>query len=52
MAVEFGATGTPAFVVGLRDPATDKVTVMQGLAGAQPYDVFAQAIDAALAKAK
>lgn len=52
MAVEFGATGTPAFFVGLRDPATDKVTVLQGLTGAQPFDVFAQAIDAALAKAK
>ncbi len=52
MAVEFGATGTPAFFVGLRDPATDKVTVVQGLTGAQPYEVFAQALDAALAKAK
>lgn len=52
MAVEFGATGTPAFVVGLRDPVTNKVTVLQGLTGAQPYDVFAQALDAALAKTK
>jgi protein-disulfide isomerase len=52
MAVEMGATGTPAFFIGLRDPATDKVTVLQGLTGAQPYEVFAQALDAALAKAR
>jgi protein-disulfide isomerase len=52
MAAEFGASGTPAFFIGVRDPATDKVTVLQGLAGAQPYDVFAQAIDAVLEKAR
>jgi protein-disulfide isomerase len=51
-AVEFGATGTPAFFLGSRDPATNKVTVLQGLSGAQPYEVFAQAIDAVLAKTK
>jgi len=50
LAVELGATGTPAFFIGVRDPATDKVTVLQGLTGAQPYDVFAQALDAVLAK--
>jgi protein-disulfide isomerase len=52
MAVEFGATGTPSFFIGRRDPATDKVAVTQGLTGAQPYDVFAQALDTALAKAR
>jgi protein-disulfide isomerase len=52
MAVEFGATGTPTFFIGLRDPATEHVTVLQELTGAQPYEVFAQAIDAALAKVR
>ena len=52
MAVEFGATGTPSFFIGLRDPSTDKVTVVQALTGAQPYDAFAQALDAVIAKAK
>jgi protein-disulfide isomerase len=51
-AVEFGATGTPAFFLAIRDPATDQATVVQGLTGAQPYEVFAQAIDAVLAKTR
>ena len=52
MAVAFGATGTPAFFIGLRDPVTDRVTVVRGLTGAQPYDTFAQAIDEVLSKAR
>lgn len=51
-AVSFGATGTPAFFIGLHDKRTQKVTVLHGLTGAQPYAVFAQAIDAAIAKAR
>jgi protein-disulfide isomerase len=52
MAVELGATGTPAFFVGFRDRRTNRVQVVQALAGAQPFEVFAQAIDAALAKTR
>ena len=46
LAAELGATGTPAFFVGLRDPATEQVKVTQFISGAQPYDVFARALDA------
>lgn len=49
-AVDLGATGTPAFFVGLRDRKTNTVRVLKALAGAQPFEVFAQTIDAALAK--
>lgn len=49
-AEELGATGTPAFFIGVRDRATNQVTVVQGLTGAQPYEVFARAIDAVLAR--
>jgi protein-disulfide isomerase len=51
MAIDLGATGTPAFFVGLRDRRTNSVHVLRTLAGAQPFEVFAQAIDAALARA-
>jgi protein-disulfide isomerase len=51
-AVDLGATGTPAFFLGVRDPRTNTVRVSQALSGAQPFEVFAQAIDAALAKAR
>jgi hypothetical protein len=43
-----GATGTPWFFVGVRDPKTDKVRVLRSLGGAQPYEQFAVALDAAL----
>jgi len=52
MAVELGATGTPTFFVGLRNAGQDSVTVSQGLSGAQPFETFAAAIDAALAKSR
>lgn len=45
-AVDLGATGTPAFFIGLRDLATNQVRAMQAITGAQPFDVFARAIDA------
>jgi protein-disulfide isomerase len=48
LATDFGATGTPAFFIGLRDRKTNKVTVLRGLAGAQPFDVFAKTIDEVL----
>jgi protein-disulfide isomerase len=47
-AVEMGATGTPAFFVGVRDPATNQVKVLQAVTGAQPYSSFQRALDAAL----
>ena len=47
-AVEMGATGTPAFFIGLRDPATNQVKVLQAVTGAQPYASFEKAIEAAL----
>jgi protein-disulfide isomerase len=52
MAIDLGATGTPAFFVGLRDRRTNTVHVIQPLSGAQPFEVFAKAIDAALARAR
>lgn len=52
MAVGFGASGTPTFFIGLRDPAKDTVTVLKGFSGAQPYEQFADALDSALARAR
>ncbi len=49
-AVALGANGTPAFFVGIRDLATDRVEIRQVISGAQPFDVFANAI-AAVARA-
>ncbi len=43
-----GATGTPWFFVGMRDPKTDKVRVLKSLGGAQPYEQFARVLDDAL----
>jgi protein-disulfide isomerase len=51
-ASSFGANGTPAFFLGLRDPATDQVRLMRAITGAQPYEVFAQAIEAMLKQAQ
>jgi protein-disulfide isomerase len=42
-----GATGTPWFLVGLRDPQTDRVRILRTIGGAQPFAQFAQALDAA-----
>lgn len=47
-AESLGATGTPAFFLGHRDPATERVTVTQAIPGAQPFTVFAQTIDSLL----
>ena len=51
-AVEFGASGTPVFFIGLRDPATNRVTILRGLSGAQDFSAFSQALDAVLAQAR
>jgi protein-disulfide isomerase len=51
-AIELRANGTPAFFIGLRDPATDRVSVTRGITGAQPYEVFVRALEEALGKAK
>jgi protein-disulfide isomerase len=48
IADSLGATGTPWFFVGLRDPRTDQVRVTKALGGAQAYEQFALALDAAL----
>lgn len=51
IAAALGATGTPWFFVGLRDPATEQVRVVKPIGGAQPYEQFALALDAALRQA-
>jgi protein-disulfide isomerase len=51
-ATALGANGTPAFFVGLRDPATNQVRVLQDIKGAHPYAVFEQALERALTQAK
>jgi len=45
-----GASGTPTFVIGLRDPSTDRVRIIRGITGAQPFEVFQQTLDAILAQ--
>lgn len=52
IASQFGASGTPAFFIGIRQAGSDKISVTQGLAGAQDFSVFAKAIDTALAQAR
>ena len=47
-ASSFGANGTPAFFLGLRDPATDQIRLTRAITGAQPYEVFVQALEAML----
>ena len=49
-AVELGATGTPAFFLGIRDPQTDKLTVLTLLPGALPYADFEKTIETLLAR--
>jgi protein-disulfide isomerase len=44
LAVRFGANGTPAFLVGLRDPRTNQVRVVQAISGAHPYEEFERVI--------
>jgi protein-disulfide isomerase len=51
IAGSLGATGTPWFFIGLRDLKTDKVRVLKPIGGAQPYEQFVIALDAALQEA-
>ena len=48
IASSLGATGTPWFFLGVRDLKTDQVRVVKPIGGAQPYEQFVVAIDAAL----
>jgi protein-disulfide isomerase len=50
--VQLGASGTPVFFVGIRDPATDQVRVLRALAGAQPYAEFQKMIADVTAQAR
>lgn len=49
-AVNLGANGTPAFFIGLRDPQTHQVTVIQAISGAHPIAEFEKAIAAVEAR--
>ena len=49
-AVQLGANGTPSFFVGIRDPKTNQVRVVQGLSGAQPFAEFEKVIQAVEAR--
>ncbi len=48
IANSLGATGTPWFFVGIRELKADKVRVLKPIGGAQPYEQFVTALDAAL----
>jgi protein-disulfide isomerase len=48
LAESLGATGTPWFFLGMRDLKTNQVRVIKAIGGAQPYEQFVVAIDAAL----
>jgi len=48
LADSLGATGTPWFFLGVRDLKTEQVRIVKSIGGAQPYQQFALAIDAAL----
>ena len=52
LAEHLGAEGTPAFFIGLRDFATNRVRVVDTLNGAQPFSAFERALDAAIAQAR
>lgn len=47
----FGANGTPAFFIGIIDPATNSVRITRAISGAVPFAQFAQALEAAIAEA-
>jgi protein-disulfide isomerase len=49
-AFELGARGTPAFFLGVRDLETNRVDVLQTINGAQPFEVFDDAIAAVAAR--
>jgi protein-disulfide isomerase len=45
-----GIKGTPSFLVGVRNPRTEEVRVLQAVHGAQQFEVFARAIEMTLKK--
>jgi protein-disulfide isomerase len=47
-----GAQGTPAFFVGMRDPGSNTVRVLEAIKGAHPYQVFEEALQKALEQAR
>jgi protein-disulfide isomerase len=51
-AVALGANGTPSFFVGIRDPETNRVRVVQALSGAQPFAEFEKVLTAVEAQQK
>lgn len=51
VAGQLGANGTPSFFVGVRDPATNQVRIIQTITGAHPIQEFDKAIAAAAAAA-
>jgi protein-disulfide isomerase len=50
-AARLGANGTPAFFVGLRNPETNQVRLVQPISGAVPYSEFERVISAVEAMA-
>jgi protein-disulfide isomerase len=50
MAAGLGANGTPAFFIGVRDPATDEVKIVTTVTGAQPFEEFEKALAAVAAR--
>jgi protein-disulfide isomerase len=51
-AAGLGATGTPTFILGIRDRTTGQIRMIRGITGAQPFEVFQQAIDGVLKDAQ
>lgn len=50
LAAGLGANGTPAFFIGVRDPATDQVKIVTAVMGAQPFEEFEKALAAVAAR--
>jgi predicted DsbA family dithiol-disulfide isomerase len=48
LAASFGASGTPAFFIGVIDKATNTVKVTRAISGALPFTQFAQALETAI----
>lgn len=52
IASSFGASGTPAFFIGVIDKSTNAVKVTRAISGALPFAQFAQALEAAISQAQ
>lgn len=50
-AIAGGVTGAPVFVLALTDPTGDTITPARVIVGAQPFEVFEQALDTLLGQA-